>query len=177
MNIDELASILETTKNKVKKALENLKKEYEQKDSALTIQEIEGKYKLNIKKEHAHITTKLLSDTEMDTPTTNTLAIVAYKSPVTQSEVIKIRGNKAYEHIKQLKESNLISSEKQGRTRLLKLTNHFYDYFDVAKKEVKEQFNQLTNKMGIKEEKKVTYLDFNKKITLLNLKSDKKCFL
>ena len=146
ISVDELAKHLETTKEKVHKALEELKQGYSKKDTALDLQEVEGRYKLNIKKEHAHLSNKLLSDTEMDTPTTNTLAIIAYKSPVTQSEVIKIRGNKAYDHIKQLKDSNLISAEKQGRTRLLKLTPHFYDYFDVAEKEVKEVFKQLTPK-------------------------------
>lgn len=142
---EEIAKILDTTPKTVEKNLDKLKQLYQKQDSALTIQTIENKYKLNIKKEHAHLTNKLLSDTEMDKPTTNTLAIIAYKSPVTQSEVIKIRGNKAYDHIKQLKESNLITSKRHGRTRLLKLSEHFYDYFDVAEKELKEQLEKLTD--------------------------------
>ena len=140
---EEIAKILETTTQKVEKNIQKLKEIYQKQDSALTIQTVENKYKLNIKKEHSYLTNKLLSDAEMDTPTTNTLAIIAYKSPVTQSEVIKIRGNKAYEHIKQLKQANLVSAEKHGRTKLLKLTPNFYDYFDVAEKELNNKLNQI----------------------------------
>ena len=71
-----------------------------------------------------------------------TLAIIAYKQPIKQSVVIKIRGNKSYDHISQLKEKGLISSEKLGRSRLLKLTPHFFDYFDVSEKEVKEELSK-----------------------------------
>jgi len=157
ISAEELAKLLDTTPNKITQELKKLQQEYKKRNTSLTIQILENKYKLNIKKEHAHLTNKLLSDTEMDTPTTNTLAIVAYKAPVTQSEVIKLRGNKAYEHIKQLKESKLISAEKQGRTRLLKLTSHFYDYFDIQEKELKEKLNTLKsqNKSDIESLKKM----------------------
>ncbi len=92
---------------------------------------------LNVRKEYLHLTDNLLSDTELDRPTQETLAIVAYKNPVLQSEVIKIRGNKAYDHIKILKEEGFITSEKSGRTRLLKLTPKFFEYFDVVEDNLK----------------------------------------
>lgn len=150
---EEIAKIVECSKEEVLKSLEYLKQKYEKEDSSLTIQTVEDRFKLNVKKEFSHIASKLLSDAEMDTPTTNTLAIIAFKSPVTQSEVIKIRGNKAYDHIHQLEETNLVSSEKCGRTKLLKLTSHFYDYFDVAEKEVKQQFEQVKQKAEDKNNK------------------------
>ena len=54
----------------------------------------------------------------------------------------------AYEHIAKLKEMDLITSEKSGRTRLLKLTPKFYDYFDVAEEGLKEKFKNLEEKYG-----------------------------
>ena len=139
---EEIAKILNHPPAKVKQILEKLEKEYSSRDSAITLQKQENKYKLNIKKEFGHLANKLVSDAELDSPTTKTLAVIAYKAPIKQSIIIKIRGNKAYEHIKSLVESTLVSSEKQGRTRLLKLTHHFYNYFDIAEKEVKEKLNQ-----------------------------------
>jgi len=127
----------------IKELIEQLKKEYSEKDSALTIKEIDNKYKLNIKKEYGHITNKLISTKELDSPTTKTLAIIAYKQPVLQSNVIKIRGNKAYDHINILKEQGLILSDKAGRTLMLKLTPKFYDYFDIDDKLLKETLNQI----------------------------------
>lgn len=170
---EEIAKILDTTPKIIEKNIQQLIEEYKNKDSALIIQNLENKYKLNIKKEHSHITNKLLSDKEMDTPTTNTLAIIAYKAPVTQSEVIKIRGNKAYEHIKQLKESNLLSSEKQGRTRLLKLTSNFYDYFDIQEKELKQS---LENKKFSKAQKSKRCFEDMQDLTDKNVEAIKKLF-
>jgi len=142
VTIEELSKHLETSSKEIKKALEELKNDYSQKDSSLTIHEQNNMYKLNIKKEFGFLTNKLLADKEMDSPTTKTLAVIAYKSPVTQSEVIKIRGNKAYDHIKNLKEAGLITSEKLSRTRLLKLTPYFFDYFDISEKEVKQELSK-----------------------------------
>ena len=78
-----------------------------------------------------------MTDSELDRPTQETLAIIAYKNPALQSDVIKVRGNKAYDHIKFLKGDNFITSEKNGRTRLLKLTQKFFDYFDVVEDSLK----------------------------------------
>tara|TARA_Y100000310_G_scaffold344773_1_gene459389 strand:- start:2811 stop:3449 length:639 start_codon:yes stop_codon:yes gene_type:complete len=127
----------------VKDSIAELKKEYSSKDGALEIQEYEGMYKLNIKGEYNFIAKNLSGEGEFDGPTLKTLAVIAYKSPVFQSEIIHIRGNKAYEHISKLKEEGLVSSEKSGRTRLLKLTPKFFEYFDVGEREVKEKFEDI----------------------------------
>ena len=126
-----------------KELLEELRKEYENKNSAMYIQQVEGKFKLNIKKEYGYIANKLVATTEMDNSTTKTLAVIAYKDPAMQSEIIKIRGNKAYDHVATLREQGLISTEKSGRTNLIKLTPKFYEYFDTAAKEVKDKFDEV----------------------------------
>jgi len=93
VTVEEVAKTLNIEPSKVKSALEQLEKEYSSRDSAITLQKQENRYKLNIKKEFGHLANKLISDSELDSPTTKTLAVVAYKAPVRQSEIIKIRGN------------------------------------------------------------------------------------
>jgi len=127
----------------VKSAINNLKSYYELGSSSLEIQEHEGRFKLNTKKKYGFIASKLSGEAEFDGPTIKTLAVIAYKSPIIQSEIIKIRGNKSYDHISQLKGDGLISSERSGRSRMLKLTTKFFEYFDVAEKEVEEKFTNL----------------------------------
>ena len=128
----------------VKEAIEKLREQYATKESgALEIQEHEGKFKLNIKKKYGFIASRLSGESEFDGPTMKTLAIIAYKSPVLQSDIIKIRGNKAYDHISQLKGDGLINAEKLGRTRMIKLSHKFFEYFDIAETEVKEKFENL----------------------------------
>ena len=117
----------------LKETLNQLKQDYNGRESALEILEENGKWKLNIRKEFLYLTEKLLSNAELELPIQETLAVIAYKQPAIQSDVIKVRGNKAYDHISLLKELNFVISERFGRTRLLKLTPKFYDYFDVVK--------------------------------------------
>ncbi len=78
-----------------------------------------------------------------------TLALVAYKEPVKQSEIIKMQGNKAYSYIKSLVRRDLIKAEKSGHTKVLKLTQEFERYFGEEKERIKEQLKGM-----IKEPKK-----------------------
>ncbi len=131
----------------IKTALEELKKEYEQKQTALEIFNENDKWKLGLKRAFNYLTSTLISDAELDRPTQETLAVIAYKQPMTQSEVIKLRGNKSYDHIAKLKELDFITSEKFGRTRLLKLTQKFFDYFDIPDTSLKQEFQKIEGKV------------------------------
>src|SRR3989338_7260327 len=101
----------------IKEALQALRKDYETRVGSLEIIEEEGRYRLNIKKQYTHLSTKLLSAAELDAP----------KQPVQQADIIKMRGNTAYDHIHALREMEFIASEKSGRTRTLKLAPKFFE--------------------------------------------------
>ena len=88
----------------VKDIVDELKRDYESRESALNVVNEDNKFKLAIKKEYNYLTTNLMNDSELDEPTTKTLALIAYKQPVMQSEIIDMRGNTAYDHIKILRE-------------------------------------------------------------------------
>ena len=130
----------------VKELMEELKNDYSNRNSSLEIIQQGEKYKLNIKKEYLYLTESLLTDTELDRPTQETLAVIAYKNPALQSEIVKIRGNTAYDHIKILKELDFITTEPSGRTRIIKLTNKFYDYFDIVEDQLRSKMQ--TTKIG-----------------------------
>ncbi|MEW6063344.1 MAG: SMC-Scp complex subunit ScpB [Nanoarchaeota archaeon] len=149
MSIEEISQLCNLSQEQISKAIESLKKDYSEKDSALHLIEENNKFRLNIKSEYGFLANKLVSSKEFDNPTTKTLAIIAYQQPVLQSKVIKVRGNKAYDHIKLLRESELITAEKAGRTRLLKLTQKFYDYFDIAESILKEKLSQITQNQKV----------------------------
>jgi chromosome segregation and condensation protein ScpB len=63
---------------------------------------------------------------------------------------VRVRGKLAYQHVKQLKEMDLITYEKLGRSRVLRTTITFADYFNLnhdpvlMKKELKNVLD-LTN--------------------------------
>ncbi len=148
MDLDEISRLCGiASTGMLKEIIEELKKDYEARQGAITLLEENGRYKLNIKSQYSHLTTKLLTDSELDKPTQETLAIIAYKNPALQSDVIKIRGTTAYDHIKFLKENGFVISEKHGRTRLIKLAPKFFDYFDVVEESLKAQFDEIDKKL------------------------------
>ena len=146
LDLDELSSLTGiASKGSLKEALQSLIEDYKIRENSLEIVQNGEKFKLNIKKHYLYLTTQLLNETEFDKPIQETLALIAYKQPVFQSEIIKMRGNTAYDHVKKIKEMEFVTSEKSGRTRLLKTTQKFYDYFDVVGTEIKEKFNEIEN--------------------------------
>ena len=58
-----------------------------------------------------------------------------------QSVLIKIRGNKAYDHIKKFAELGLINKKKMGHTAELTLAELFHDYFHTNKEEISNKEN------------------------------------
>ena len=164
MSIDELSEACGiASKGIIKQALEELKKDYELKNTSLTLEEKDNKFKLNIKKEYIHLTSSLLSISEFNKQIQKTLAIIAYKNPALQSDIIHIRGNKAYDHISFLKEQNLITTEKHSRTKLLKLTTEFYDYFDISEEDLKTKLDKI--KLDEKLEKGIQEMNLEKQET------------
>ena len=146
LKTEEIASLADVKDIEyLKSILSELKDDYDKRDSSLEIINEKSRWKLNIKKDYLHLTEKLLTDSELDRPTQETLAIIAYRNPAVQSDVIDMRGNKAYDHIKILKDNGFILAEKFGRTRLLKLTPKFYDYFDVVEENLKEVLKPKEN--------------------------------
>ena len=93
---------------------------------------------------YSAIVQKVVSQTELDKPLMQTLAVIAWKYPVLQADVIKIRHNKAYDHLKQLEELGFVSRQVFGRTRKLTLTPKFFEYFDLPSEEqAKEVFKNI----------------------------------
>lgn len=117
----------------IKESLSKLKEKYSKEDSSLEIVERNNLWKLDVKAEYRNVINKLATGSaEFTKAEQETLAIIAYKQPIKQSVIIKIRGNKAYDHINRFLELNLIKSKKEGHTNILTLSDEFYDYFNIS---------------------------------------------
>lgn len=117
----------------IRELLAKLREDYEERESALRIIEKNGMWKMDVSREFANIATRLAGgSSEFTKAEQETLAIIAFKQPIKQSVIIKIRGNKAYDHTKKFSELGLIKKKKQGHTWELSLSDEFYDYFGVS---------------------------------------------
>ncbi len=141
MSLEELVPITGYPEKEVKKALNDLKKRYEDNvQSSLILIEEEGQWKLTVKQKYVDLVSKVISQTELPKSVMETLAVIAFKYPILQSDVIKIRTSKAYDHLHELEDLGYIARERFGRTKKIKLTQKFFDYFDIPEEKVRDVF-------------------------------------
>ncbi len=87
------------------------------------------------KRELTKKVSSLASEKDFSKAVLRTLALIAFKQPIKQSKVAKIRGNKSYKHISELVERSFVKKTKQKRTYVLETTRKFTRYFgEEAKK-------------------------------------------
>ncbi|MDP2672199.1 MAG: SMC-Scp complex subunit ScpB [Nanoarchaeota archaeon] len=133
LTIPELISLTDLNPIILRDLIDRLKDKYSKEDSAIEIVEKNAMWKMDVRQEYLHLINKLAGGrSEFTKAEQETLAIIAFKQPIKQSVIIKIRGNKAYEHIKKFSDLELIRKKKLGHTHELNLSDDFYDYFNVA---------------------------------------------
>lgn len=132
MTVEELKLHLNISSSKaIQEAAQLLQKEHEERQSPVMVVQEGDSWKLTTREKYLSIVRKINPNTELTKTMMETLAVIAWKQPITQSEVIAIRTNKAYEHIGELEKMGFLVKEKYGRTYMLKLTQKFFDYFDL----------------------------------------------
>ncbi len=137
---ERIASLCELSIEEVDKIVEKLSENYQQRNHSLHIIKKEDSWKLTVRDEFVPLVSSIASTMEMEQPLMETLAVIAWKYPVVQSEIIKMRHTTAYDHIRQLEERGFIAKERFGRTYKIKLTKKFFEYFDLPSEEAKKAF-------------------------------------
>jgi len=141
LSMAELVALSDLNPIIISNLIEKLKEKYELNDSAIGIVKKKELWKMDVNQEYAGIVNKLATGSaEFSKAEQETLAIIAFKQPIKQSVIIKIRGNKAYDHIKKFHELNLIKKKKTGHTHELSLSDDFYDYFNLQKGDPLREF-------------------------------------
>lgn len=152
---ERIASLCSLSEKEVEKIIEDLTSQYDQAENSLKIVKKENGWKLTVRDEYVPLVSNIVSSTELERPLMETLAVIAWKYPIVQAEIIKLRGSGAYEHMKQLEEQNFIVKEKFGRTYKVKLTKKFFEYFDLPSEEAKKAFLQKIPQEVLKEAEEV----------------------
>lgn len=152
--IDALVAMTDSGRPEVRKAVEELSEEYEERNSAVEVKKVGGeKYVMQVSPRYAD-SVMTLAPREMSAPLLRTLSVVAYRQPVTQSEVVEVRGNTAYSHVDELVEQGLVKAEPHGRTKLLTTTRGFAEYFGIegsTPDEVREALEEKVEGEGLEQ--------------------------
>ncbi len=115
----------------------------EEKHRGMELIHTEEGYELKVKKDHIDEVSHLAPHQDLNSGELRTLSLIAYNAPVEQTNIIEIRGNRAYQHVKELVSRGFLDKEKDGRTAILDVTDFFLDYFDIdSVDEFKEDFEE-----------------------------------
>ncbi|MFH1317199.1 MAG: SMC-Scp complex subunit ScpB [Candidatus Woesearchaeota archaeon] len=145
MSLEELRKLTKSPPYDIKEAIDELRDDLKNRNSSIMlINDSPDSWKLNVEDDHLPLVRKIVSKTELKKTLLETLAIVAWKAPVLQADIIKMRTNKAYDDLKVLEEMNYISRKKKGRTKLISLAPKFFEYFDIPPEKMKERFQKFS---------------------------------
>ncbi len=133
-----ISEIMELEVELVQELLNELKEDFQQTSRGMQIIEIAGAYQLTTLPQHAVYYERLATSPNQATlsqAALETLAIIAYKQPITRAEIEEIRGVKCEKAINTLIGKKLIQetgrAETPGRPILYGTTKEFMDYFGL----------------------------------------------
>lgn len=138
LDVKQIAEVLEESKETVKDLLHDLKNDFRREGRGIQIVEIAGTYQMTTLPEHAPYFERLAyspSHATLSQAALETLAIVAYKQPITRIEIEEIRGVKSDRPVQTLVAKQLIQEVARadviGRPILYGTTKQFLDYFGL----------------------------------------------
>jgi segregation and condensation protein B len=130
LSLHELARLSGMDPEDVEMALITLMADYAHRDTALEIYQDQQTYSLQLRQGLSDLVQVLLP-VDLSTAALRTLATIALKKRILQSDLVELRGSGAYDHIKELLAQNFIERKRQsdGRSFWLTLSEKFHRTF------------------------------------------------
>ncbi|MFM7574468.1 MAG: SMC-Scp complex subunit ScpB [Snowella sp.] len=134
LSLAELAESTNCDRTEVEEALIELMDDYAHRDSALEIAENPTGYSLQLRASFQELIQDFIP-AELGTGSLRTLAAIALKSPILQTDLINLRGSSAYQQVQELVELGFVRKRRQtdGRSSWLEITDKFHQYFEIDK--------------------------------------------
>lgn len=139
--------------DKIETAVKNLMQEFNARPGGMLIREVAGGYRMTTRPEHhEHIRAYLKSkpSAKLSLAALETLAVIAYRQPVTLAEILAVRGKKSSTALQTLLEKKLVSilgrKPVVGRPILYGTSKEFLIHFglkDLSDLPTLEEFAQL----------------------------------
>lgn len=139
LTIEQISEAIEQPKERVAALLEQLCAEFDKPERGLSIREIAGGFRMTTKPEHHDAVRRFVRNLNppirLSLPALETLAVIAYKQPITAPEIMEIRGVQGAGVLKTLLDRKLIAvaGRKQvvGKPILYKTTKDFLVQFGL----------------------------------------------
>jgi segregation and condensation protein B len=168
VSVKQLMRILEVNAQAVAHLLEELKFDYEHAERGMMLISSHDVFYLTTKPEHSAYFKKLLEtpqSTKMSQAALETLAIIAYRQPITRTEIEDIRGVKSDRPVQTLLARSLIEEagrrEGVGRPILFRTSTDFLTYFGLTSLEELPPLPDNVDQDAIEQEADLFFEKFN----------------
>ena len=138
LSIARISAVLEgVPKAEIQNSIVTLGAEYSANNRGLAIEEVAGGYQLRTPKEHAQYVRRLLAarPPRLSRPLLETVAIIAYRQPITRPEIEQLRGVDTGGVLETLLERRLVKiagrKEAPGRPMMYATTPEFLEVFSL----------------------------------------------
>lgn len=134
LTLAQLAEYSGCDRKQIEQGLIDLMSEYAHRDSALEVVETANGYCLQLREAY-HDLVQTLIPLDLGVGALRTLAAIALRGPISQTDLVNLRGSGAYQHVPELVSMGLVRKRRQsdGRSYWLQVTEKFHQYFQVDK--------------------------------------------
>jgi segregation and condensation protein B len=147
VDITRLSDLIGKPEDETSLIADGLIEEYRGRESGIeVIKSKNAEYLMQVVPEYVEYV-RSFAPKELPAPVLRTLSVIAYHQPVTQSDLVRIRGNSAYSHVHDLIGLELIGSVPNGHTKLLTTTHRFAEYFGLDSADPEAIRNALKSRM------------------------------
>ena len=126
------------SRKEIKDLLDQIKQEHEVDTKGIELAITQEGYQFKVKENYIGQVSSLTPHSDLTDGMLRTLGLVALRQPMAQSQIVKIQGNKTYGYIQKLEKKGLITTEKVGRTKVLRTTKEFERYFGKSLNDIQE---------------------------------------
>ncbi|MCK6257567.1 SMC-Scp complex subunit ScpB [Fictibacillus sp. WQ 8-8] len=163
----QIADVLQISMDAAEELLDELVKDYKSDTRGMEIIEIAGSFQFVTKREHAGYYERLVSapsHSSLSQAALETLAIIAYKQPITRAEIEEVRGVKTEKPLQTLSSKGLIKetgrAEGTGRAILYGTTKNFLEHFGLKSLHELPPLPEKVNDQSIEEEADLFFSKF-----------------
>ncbi len=134
LELSTLAQLAHCSRDDAYDALLELIEDYAHRDSALEVLQVGEGFALQLREPFLELVNQLLPP-EIGVGATRTLATIILRGPLSQVDLVELRGQSAYQHVAELVEKGFVTRyRKEGsRSQWLRVTDKFHRYFTVDK--------------------------------------------
>lgn len=132
ISLSEIAQLAHCDLATAQDGMIELMNDYAHRDSALEVIETPNGYSLQLRETFQNLIDTLVP-AELGMGTLRTLAVIALKNPILQTDLIELRGSGAYQHVQELVTLGFIRKRRQteGRSFWIEVTDKFHQYFEI----------------------------------------------